>query len=377
MKEQFITASLLMLAIISAGADTMGTRSRTAAPGPGVAGLRPANVTRATTESELGLAWYEVDDSILEGRGWKDTDGLFRRLPTRAKGKVTPSVLNLSRHTAGLCLHFVTDSPTVGAVWDGTEFRMSHMAETGSGGLDLYRKDGQQWNYCGTGKPSKKRSVCKIAGGLPSEPREYLLYLPLYHDLTEFKLGLAPKAIVALPPKRPATRTKPIVFYGTSITQGGCASRSGMCHTAIIGRRLGYEVINLGFSGAGKMEPIMGELLAELDPAVYVLETLPNMAPPLVKERYEPFVKNLRAAKPETPILLVENPLWSNEQNRIVRDIFSKLQAQGAKKLYLLPAKGQLDGDENATVDGVHPTDLGFLRMANAYTPVLKEILGE
>jgi hypothetical protein len=150
-----------------------------------------------------------------------------------------------------------------------------------------------------------------------------------------------------------------------------------MCHAAILGRWLDREVINLGFSGAGKMEPALAELLGELEPAVYVLECLPNMRAPMVRERVQPFVRMLRAARPQTPILLVENPhnAATNPSNQALREAFDELTGLGVTQLHYLPGGPQLGGEENGTVDGVHPTDLGFYRMAVAYRPVLEGIL--
>src|ERR1043166_5437981 len=130
-----------------------------------------------------------------------------------------------------------------------------------------------------------------------------------------------------------------------------------MCHVAILGRWLDREVINLGFSGSGKMESQLATLFAELDPAVYVLECLPNMTTEMVKERLEPFVRTLRAAHPDTPILLVENPLQARKhaQNVALQTIYRRLKKDGFEKLTLLPADVQLAGVENGTVDGVHP----------------------
>src|SRR6185436_14505138 len=124
------------------------------------------------------------------------------------------------------------------------------------------------------------------------------------------ELGLPKGAKLAKGDAYPTARRKPIVFYGTSITQGGCASRPGMVHTAILGRRLDRPVINLGFSGNGRMEPEMARLLAELDPAVYVIECLPNMSAKEVEERTEPLVRSIRTARPKTPILLAEDPTY-------------------------------------------------------------------
>jgi hypothetical protein len=331
---------------------------------------------RATRETGSDLLWYDARELTIEGKGWADTKSFFERLPARAEGKVTTNVWDLSKHTAGLAVRFVTDSSEIQAVWDGGG-AMDHMAATGNSGLDLYRRVDGGWEFCGVGRPQTKRTTAQLAGGLKAEPTEYLLYLPLYHGVTELKIGIEPKAVIARAPDRPASKLRPIVFYGTSITQGGCASRAGMCHAAILGRWLDHEVINLGFSGSGRMEPAMAELLGELDAAVFVLETLPNMTTEMVRERVEPFVAVLRKARPATPIVLVENPhgAETNPGNLALRRAFENLKRQGVSHLYYLPGKDQLAGPENGTVDGVHPTDLGFYRMATAYRPVLEGIL--
>ena len=147
-----------------------------------------------------------------------------------------------------------------------------------------------------------------------------------------------------------------------------------MCHPAIVGRWLEREVINLGFSGAGKMEPEMAEMIGELDPAVFVLDCLPNMTVEMVRERVVPFVKILRKTRPSTPVLLVELP--HNHQNNVeLSKAYEPLLNQGVKNLRLMTGENLLAGKENGTVDGTHPTDLGFFRMAEAFHPVLKEIL--
>ena len=155
-----------------------------------------------------------------------------------------------------------------------------------------------------------------------------------------------------------------------------------MVHTAILGRRFNYPVINLGFSGNGRMEPEMADLLAELDPSVYVLDCLPNMNGQMVGERVAPFVERLRRARPKTPILLVEDRTYSdaffvpsrrqrNEENhRELLRTYSRLKSEGVKHLHYLPGNRLL-----ATVDGSHPTDLGFMRQADAFYEVLRPIL--
>jgi lysophospholipase L1-like esterase len=169
------------------------------------------------------------------------------------------------------------------------------------------------------------------------------------------------------------------VFYGTSIVQGACASRPGMAFTAIAGRQLNVEVINLGFSGSGKMEPALADLLAELNPSVYVLDGLCNMSSAEVSERTGPFVKKLRAAHPSTPILLVEEANIANacptDRGRALRAAIDTLTAQGVKNLHLMPSQDALGSDGEASVDCVHPSDLGMSRQADAVIKALSPLL--
>ena len=147
------------------------------------------------------------------------------------------------------------------------------------------------------GRPEQGRTVRRLAGNRNGETRDYLLYLPLYHEITSLEIGLPPGARLSVLPPPPGG---PVVFYGTSIVQGGCASRPGMVHTAILGRRLNREAINLGFSGNGMMEPEVARLMAELDPALYVIDCIPNVGRK-IGELTVPFVRILREKHPQYP----------------------------------------------------------------------------
>jgi lysophospholipase L1-like esterase len=266
---------------------------------------------------------------------------------------------------------------------------MPHMPATGVSGLDLYVKaDDGRWRWLGIGQPlESKTNTATLASGLPDGRREFLLYLPLYNGVSSVELGVSEGRKVEKSAARAEGRQKPIVFYGTSITQGGCASRPGMVHTAILGRRLDRPVINLGFSGNGRMEPEMATLLAELGPAVFVRDCLPNITAAEVTERMEPFVRTLRKVHPETPIVMAEDRLYTNgtvlpgprkrnaESHAALKTAYDHLLADGIKGLYYLPGAAQLGDDGEGTVDGSHPTDLGFQRMADAFAPVLTEAL--
>jgi lysophospholipase L1-like esterase len=197
-------------------------------------------------------------------------------------------------------------------------------------------------------------------------------YLPLYNGVKSVELGV-PKGRTLTKAKPPAKPRPSIVFYGTSITQGGCASRPGMAFTAIAGRKLDATVVNLGFSGSGRMEMAWAALLAELDPSVYVLDTMTNMSAPQVSERVAPFVKALRKARPSTPIVFVEDAslkgLHPTERGRILETAVAQL--------YVLSNQGLLGDDTEGTVDGCHPNDLGMMRHADAIAKGLRTLVFE
>jgi lysophospholipase L1-like esterase len=212
------------------------------------------------------------------------------------------------------------------------------------------------------------------------------LYLPLYNGVQSVQIGLAPEAQLFKAPPYPPEKAQPICFYGTSITQGGCAARPGMAYPALLGRWLDRPTINLGFSGNGQMDLEMGQLMAELDPSVYVIDCLPNLDAARVTERTEPLVEALRTARPETPIVLVENITYQNAvlvpgsrqgytaKNAALRAAYERLLARGVQHLHYVPGDKLLGEDGEATVDGTHPTDVGFLRIAEALEPVLRSL---
>ncbi|OWK34488.1 SGNH/GDSL hydrolase family protein [Fimbriiglobus ruber] len=345
----------------------------------------------AKADANGQVLWYDAHSVGIEGQGWSDTKAPFDRFPAKAEKIVRPPVWGLSHHSTGLCARFVTDAKTVSARWTviNKNLAMPHMPATGVSGLDLYMRDESgKWRWVANGRPADVTTTATLASGWPAGPHEFLLYLPLYNGVSSVEIGLPPGAKLMKPDERPAGHRKPVVFYGTSITQGGCASRPGMVHTAILGRRFDVPVINLGFSGSGTLDPEVADLLGELDVAVYVIDCLPNLQPKQVVERAEPFVKRLRKARPETPILLVEDrttaqavALPARKQFHIdnragLKKAFDTLVAAGDKNLYYLSGDHLIGDDGEGTVDGSHPTDLGFLRQADVMAEALAPLLG-
>lgn len=336
------------------------------------------------------LQWHDVRGLAIEGKGWTDTKAFYDRLPAKADGMVRAPVWGLSHHSAGICARFTTDSQQIYARWVLTDknMAMSHMPATGVSGLDLYAKVDGGWHWVGVGRPDQSpKNTARIGTNLLPGQREYLLYLPLYNGVASVEIGIERGRTLAKADPRPATHARPIVFYGTSITQGGCASRPGMVHTAILGRRFDRPVINLGFSGNGRTEPEMATLLAELDPATYVIESMPNTPVTEIRQRVEVFVRTLRAAHARTPILLVEDRTCPDAYMRTdrikghrakraaLKQAYDNLLSGGVTGLYYLEGDKLLTGDDESTVDGSHPTDLGFVRQADALEIALRPLL--
>jgi lysophospholipase L1-like esterase len=345
------------------------------------------NVFGQPTKAVDEFAWSDARELTIEGKGWTDTTSFYDRLAARAEKLVPPAVWRLSHDSAGLEVRFASDATQIAVRWTlrKESLAMPHMPASGVSGLDLYVKQKGRWHWIGAARPEKTRTnESVLVKGLTPMKREFALYLPLYNGVYNVKIGVAEGEI--LEPAPPAKK-KPIVFYGTSIVQGGCASRPGMAYPAILGRRLNWPTINLGFSGSAHSEPELANLLAELDPAIYVLDPLPNMTDEMIAARMESFVTTLRQAHPRTPIVLVESidfpagEFVAQTRDRVagknakLKEIHQRLIKSGQKRIFYVPAKKLIGGDGEATVDGVHPTDLGFIRMADALEPVVRRAL--
>ena len=335
------------------------------------------------------LQWRDARELTLEGRGWSDTPGPYDRLPTRAEGRVHELDWRFAKHSAGMVVRFVTDAAEIGARWllKSSDYAMAHMPSTGVSGVDLYVRMGERWSWLAAMRPGTvlgERNEQRLVIGLPPLPREYALYLPLYNGVTAVDVGVPAGATITAGPARHGP-AKPLVFYGTSIPQGGCVSRPGMAYPSIVGRRLDAPVINLGFSGSGRCEPAIVDLLAELDAEVLVVDSLVNMEPGIVEERMAHLVDVIRQARPRMPLVLVEEAVHPSAYARTrtlqtpksatLQKVFNEKSARAAGQLYLVSGDVLLGDDGEATVDGVHPTDLGAQRMADVLAPFLGRVL--
>ena len=333
------------------------------------------------------IDWYNVKDIGVEGKGWTNTKRYFDRLPSKAEGVVRDPVWNLSRHSAGMCMRFITDSPNIYVRYKLhlETLEMSHMPATGVSGIDLYADNGEGIDrWVSVIQPNKQLMDTSIAKDLAPGSRRYTMYLPLYNGVDNMEVGVTKdESFRPLTPRK----EKPILFYGTSIMHGACASRPGLAFPAILGRRLRRPTINLGFSGNGVMEPEVSDLLAEQDPCVFVIDCLPNMNETTVSKRTIPFVKRLRESHDNTPILLVEDRSFTNtlffpsikihhrKSRTALKKVYAELIDSGVRNLFYLDGDHLLGHDGEGATDGSHPNDLGMMRYADAYEPVLRTIL--
>jgi hypothetical protein len=344
-----------------------------------------SGVWGAKTDS---LKFVNASRFPLTGKGFVDTQDLYDRLPARLEGKTRQPVWNLSKNCSGLAVRFRTNSPVIAARWEvSRDVTMNHFAPSGIKGLDLYCLRDKKWQFVNSARPVGKTTTAMIIDNMPGEEMEYMLYLPLYDGLLQLEIGINPKSEIGTPQVNSPEREKPVVFYGTSITQGGCASRAGMAYPSILSRMFDRQTINLGFSGNGQLDLEIAEAIAEIDASCYVIDCLPNVTVAQMDEKYLSFLKIIRSKKPDVPILLVENILFPHlnfdqtvqarltEKNQTLHRIFLEQKGSGDRHMYYMKADRLIGLDQEATVDGVHLTDLGFLRMAQGLYPVVRRLI--
>jgi lysophospholipase L1-like esterase len=340
------------------------------------------------------LRWLQIQSSHFEVNGlpwFAENGGELSRLPIRLKDTFRKPVWNLAQDPSGGRIRFRTNSTDLVMRLEYPHGpNMTNMQAFGQTGVDLYANN-VYWGTAIGGRDSKP-GIVQDHVFYESQQRvdcEVTLYLPLYAPVKVLGIGVDSKA--ELQATKPFALNKPIVFYGTSITQGGCASRSGMSYEAILGRMLNVDFINLGFSGNGIGEPEMARVVASLDVAAFVLDFAHNN-PTLesLKQAYNPFIATIRKEHPQTPILLV-SPLYDahleswaprpllDEMRTFIREVAAERIAAGDMNLQLIEGTDLLGPSQGDNfVDGTHPNDIGLKAIAEGLatriskTPELK-----
>lgn len=337
------------------------------------------------------LTWLTVPSGQVEidGLAWQSENGSeLIRFPLRLKDDLPIAVWNLAQSPSGARIRFATDSTRLAIRLEyPSPPSMRNMHAFGQTGVDLY-VDGE---YRGTATASAEAKPGVTVEHVyfekqPRREREITLYLPLYKPVKVLAIGIDADAKTGK--AKPHVLSKPVVFYGTSITQGGCASRSGMSYQAILGRTLNIDFVNLGFSGNGKGELVVAQAVAEIDAAVFVLDFAQNNGTvESLKAVYDPFLGALRKKHPNVPILAITPIANAREQlnpdsetegmRKHIREVVSRRIGAGDLQLQIIEGTDLLGPDRlDGLVDGTHPNDLGFQWMAEGIAPRLAKILG-
>ena len=318
--------------------------------------------------------------------------GTYTRLPYSLKETTREPVWYLGQHSAGLYVRFRTNSSAIWCRWTSTfQSSMNHMAACGTRGLDLYILSDGSWRFAGTGKPQLqiKETTDVMIEGLDGTMHECMMYLSLYDGVDKLEIGVDEGSTIEASDLDSPAAEKPVIVYGTSITQGGCVSRPGMCYTSILSRKLDRQFINLGFSGNGIIDYEIAELMAAYpDPGAFVLDYVGNAKASIINEKGEKFFRILRDAHPDVPIIFLGAKKYPHtafsatiratveENDAAQKALYLKLRKQGEKNIYYSPAS-DMTGDESCeqTVDKIHFTDNGVANFTKFLLPVFKKAL--
>ena len=328
------------------------------------------------------IRWVNVLESPIRLHGLAVAEpGRFWRLPEGLIDEVNEGVSAMARCTAGGRVRFRTDSPFIAfRGWLLNTGSMPHMPLTGSAGVDVLVNGRSVTTF----RPLNDQeawfeSLAEVGDGM----KDVEMNLPLYNGLTDGWVGLHKAAVLEAP--RPYAVEKPLVFYGSSITQGGCASKPGNSYPAFLGRWLSADHVNLGFSGSARGEEHMARYIAGLAMSAFILDydhNAPDTAH--LAATHERFYRIVRQAQPTLPIVMVSKPDGDADprqraaRREIIRATYERARAAGDERVWFVDGETLFGTDDRdaCTMDGTHPNDLGFYRMAKGLLPVMKEALG-
>ncbi len=332
--------------------------------------------------------WYEFTSADFEGRGWQDTEYPFDRIPVRIK-RALPEVYDLGHSSTGMCTFFNTDSKFVciRCKLNSEQFGEDNFNVTAFSGFDLYIFDESErrWRWASASPHfaiKSREPEYELINELTGDKHCCRLYAPLRNHLLSVAVGVESGASFE---KVPPRSDKPLVYYGTSIVHGAYATRSGLGVAQLLGRKLDLPLINLGFSGSARMEREMAELLSELDPAMYLVDTFHNMTPELIQQNAGRFLDILCSARPDTPVFFASAPhtfkSWlrpAEKAEQQAKTLLFRQTAEAMMKKYrnfhFIPGE-DFYGSDDVSMDGIHPNDSAFAHMSDILTREIEKYL--
>ncbi|CAM3816748.1 SGNH/GDSL hydrolase family protein [Mucilaginibacter galii] len=340
----------------------------------------------ARAQKVENLNFTSASSFTLVGKS-EETPNRYDRIDTNKYKGLPPRVAQLLTNAAGLAISFKTNSSVIAAKWCVSKSRaLPNMMPTAQKGVDLYIKNGDQWQFAGIGRVS---GVCNdeiLISHMDKGEKECLLYLPLYDVVDKVEIGIEKQASIS---SNEDPFKKRVLIYGSSIVQGTGASRPGMAYPARLSRASGINFINLGLSGSAKMEPEVANMVAAIDADAYILDCVPNTNPKLVTERTANLINTIRNKHSSAPIIVLqslvrETGYWDKQlgaqvkqQNLNVQTEVLYLLQKGMKNLYFITSENMIGNDHEGTIDGTHPNDLGYDRMLKHIQPQIIDILNK
>ena len=326
------------------------------------------------------LCFYDALQFRVINKAFDNSLTPYTRIPAYLKDSVRPDLWERAKCSSGMAIRFATDSKAIAVRYNLlTNMHMAHMADTGIKGTDLYILDEEQgkWVFLNCNRPRKDSIQQKVyVDKLDGLIHEYMIYLPLYDGVNWMQIGVDSTATITMPTLDNPRIGKKFVFYGTSILQGGCATRTGMVATSILQRDLGVECVNIGISGEGKMDFCMARAMAQIpDVEAYIIDPVPNCTKMMCDTVTYDFINILRTLRPDVPIFMVEGPKYSyedynsfyatylKEKNSEFHKNYMRLRADNPRNLYYIDRDNLWGPDNEGTVDGIHITDIGSIIM--------------
>ncbi|MBQ2394671.1 MAG: SGNH/GDSL hydrolase family protein [Alistipes sp.] len=331
-----------------------------------------------------------VDASTLNvcGQTLKSESNPFSRFDPTKYPLPNKHTVQMSTYSTGMYIMFSTDSKNITAKWKWVKRGLgNNMTPILQRGLDLYIEKDGKWFFVGVGRPSGNQEKCestwKLAKNMPEGTKKCMLYLPVWSEVTELQLGIDENSSIA--PIESPYRYK-VLTHGSSITHGASASRPGMTYAARMSRYLGFEFTNFGFSGECKLQPEFAKIIAETEADAYMFDAFSNPSAKEIRERLEPFIKTITEAHPDKPFIFLQTHMredtlfdekWLSfnlDRRATVRELMPQM-AKKYKNVYFLDAENVTSDDYDGTIDGAHPSDLGFTQFINKYQKRVQKIL--
>ena len=348
------------------------------------------NTLKFENEQYPDAVWFDARRSPIRIYGlYKATEGQrFVRMPEDIAEATSNGVRDMNLYPAGGRMTFATDSPYIAIhAVEPTVYVMPHMARSGNSGFDAYIDDGKEQSYCGTFFPNVRESQPYFSSVNSrtniGKMKNYVVNFPLYEHLDSVYIGVAPDAEFAAYDGA-YTDDKPFVFYGSSITQGGCVCRPGLAYEGFISRRFRRDFINLGFSGSGKAEEPVVNYMAGLEMSMFICDYDHNApSPEYLEETHHKMYEKIRAAHPDTPYIMISRPdtdLYPDDsaaRRDVIKRSYEQALAKGDKNVYFIDGHTLFGTEhrEECTVDCTHPNDLGHYRMGVVIGDMIEKIL--